>query len=219
MICRTHPRLYRSLLVGLCLLLLCSRLTAAEPASPTANILVVGDSLSAAYGLDVQQGWVSLLDARLRQLGYAYRVVNASISGDTSAGGRSRLKAALERSKPSLVLIELGANDGLRGQSTTQLQDNLRAMIASCRAAGAQPVLLEMRIPSNYGAAYTTAFSRSFAAVAEDTATPMVPFFMAAFAGDPSAFQADGIHPGAAAQAPMLDAVWAVLQPLLGAAR
>lgn len=213
--CRARPRLYRSLLISLCMLLLCPRLMAAAPAAPPANILVLGDSLSAAYGLDVKQGWVSLLDARLAALGYAYRTVNASISGDTSAGGRSRLNAALERSRPALVLIELGANDGLRGQSTARLQENLQAMIASCREAGAQPVLFEMRIPSNYGAAYTEAFAASFSRVASATNTPLVPFFLGAFAGDATAFQADGIHPAAAAQPQMLEAVWAVLQPLL----
>ncbi len=181
------------------------------------RILVLGDSLSAAYGIPLQRGWVALLQARLQAAGYPQRVVNASVSGETTAGGLSRLPALLERHRPHWVLIELGANDGLRGLPLARLEANLRQMAQLVRAAGAQPVLFEMRIPTNYGAAYSEGFRRSFAAVAAATDATLVPFFIGAFATDPGAFQDDGIHPTAAVQPRMLDAVWPLLRPLLPA--
>lgn len=195
------------LLAGLALL----PARAAEP--PV--ILVLGDSLSAGYGLPRNTGWVSLLEQRLKSQGLDHRVVNASISGETSAGGLARLPAALAQHRPRWVLIELGANDGLRALPLTALRRNLETMVQLSRAAGATPLLFEMRIPSNYGPAYTEGFTRSFGEVAEAQSVPLVPFFLAAFATDPAAFQADGIHPAASAQPAMLEAVWAVLQPLL----
>lgn len=196
------------------MVLLCLLAGASAAASPPV-ILVLGDSLSAGYGLPNGSGWVSLLERRLKTQGYPHRVVNASISGDTSAGGLSRLPAALEAQKPVLVLVELGANDGLRAQPIPQLRSNLEQIIARSRAAGATPVLFEMRIPSNYGPAYTERFANLFGEVAKAQKLPLVPFFLAAIATDPAQFQDDGIHPNAEAQPKLLDAVWPTLKPLL----
>lgn len=187
---------------------------AAKPALPPV-ILVLGDSLSAGYGLPRESGWVSLLERRLKSQGHPHRVVNASISGDTSAGGLSRLPAALEAHRPQIVLIELGANDGLRAQSVPQLRANLEKMVALSRTAGATPVLFEMQIPSNYGPAYTERFAKVFGDTARAQKTPLVPFFLAAIATDATQFQDDGIHPGAGAQPKLLDAIWPTLLPLL----
>lgn len=194
--------------------LLCVTSFAARAAeAPT--ILILGDSLSAAYGLSAEQGWVSLLARRLKDQGFGHRVVNASISGDTTAGGLSRLPAALDRHQPRIVLIELGANDGLRGQPVIQMRRNLEKLLALVRAKKAQPVLFEMRIPSNYGAAYTAQFTRSFAEVAKADKAALVPFFLLPIAADKKWFLDDEIHPNAAAQPLMLDAVWPTLKPLL----
>ena len=188
-------------------------LAGAAQAAPT--ILVLGDSLSAGYGLSAEQGWVSLLRQRLANQGYAHQVVNASISGDTTAGGLARLPAALRTHQPALVLIELGANDGLRGLPVAQMQANLSKLSSMVRASGAEPVLFEMLIPSNYGPAYTQAFTRAFGATARTERAALVPFFLSAIAADVRNFQDDGIHPTAAAQSKMLDAVWPTLKPLL----
>lgn len=196
------------------MVLLCLFAGASAAASPPV-ILVLGDSLSAGYGLPNGSGWVSLLERRLKTQGYPHRVVNASISGDTSAGGLSRLPAALEAHKPTLVLVELGANDGLRGQPVPQLRSNLEKIAALSRAAGASPVLFEMRIPSNYGPAYTERFTNLFGELARAQKLALVPFFLAAIATDPTQFQDDGIHPNAEAQPKLLDAVWPTLKPLL----
>lgn len=196
------------------LLCLYSALAGAKPATPPV-ILVLGDSLSAGYGLPRESGWVSLLERRLKTQGYPHRVVNASISGDTSAGGLSRLPATLEAQRPQIVLIELGANDGLRAQPVKALRGNLEKLVGLSRAAGATPVLFEMRIPSNYGPAYTESFAQVFGDTARALKTPLVPFFLAAIAADPKQFQDDGIHPNAAAQPGLLDAVWPTLKPLL----
>lgn len=186
----------------------------AKPAVPPV-ILVLGDSLSAGYGLPRESGWVSLLERRLKSQGHPHRVVNASISGDTSAGGLSRLPAALEAHRPQIVLIELGGNDGLRAQPVPQLRANLEKMVALSRAAGATPVLFEMQIPSNYGPAYSERFAKVFGETAKAQKAPLVPFFLAAIATDAKQFQDDGIHPGAGAQPKLLDAVWPTLLPLL----
>ena len=198
------------------MLLLCllSFTAAAKPAVPPV-ILVLGDSLSAGYGLPRDAGWVSLLERRLTTQGYPHRVVNASISGDTSVGGLSRLPAALDAHRPQIVLIELGGNDGLRAQPVKQLRSNLEKLVALSRTAGATPVLFEMRIPSNYGPAYTESFAKVFGDTAKTLKTPLVPFFLAAIATDPAQFQDDGIHPNAAAQPKLLDGVWPTLKPLL----
>lgn len=179
------------------------------------TLLVVGDSISAAFGLDSRQGWVALLEKRLEQEGFEHSVVNASISGDTSAGGAARLSALLAEHQPALVIIELGGNDGLRGQPPAQLQQNLASMVEKSRQAGAKVLLLGMRLPPNYGVRYTTAFAQVYADVAAQEEVDLVPFFLEGVGGVPGMMQADGIHPGEPAQALLLDNVWPRLEPLL----
>ncbi len=179
------------------------------------NILVVGDSLSAGYGLAQGQSWPSLLEKRLRQMRLDYNVVNASISGDTTAGGRSRIGAALEQTKPAIVIIALGGNDGLRGQPIQAMRDNLAAMITAAQARKARVVLVGMQIPPNYGFDYTRDFEQSYGMLARRHKAALVPFLLAGMAQRRELFQADGIHPVAAAQPILLDNVWAVLRPLL----
>ncbi|APU30611.1 arylesterase [Ectopseudomonas alcaliphila JAB1] len=179
------------------------------------TLLVVGDSISAAFGLDSRQGWVALLEKRLSEEGFEHSVVNASISGDTSAGGAARLSALLAEHKPELVIIELGGNDGLRGQPPAQLQQNLASMIDKSQSAGADVLLLGMRLPPNYGARYTTSFAQVFADLAEQKKVPLVPFFLEGVGGVPGMMQADGIHPTESAQAVLLENVWPTLKPLL----
>ena len=182
-------------------------------------ILVWGDSLSAAYGIPLESGWVQLMQKRLRDQGYPHRVVNGSVAGETTAGGLARLPAALKQHRPALVLIELGGNDGLRGLPLKQLRANLGAMVARSRNAGARVLVFEMQIPPNYGAAYTLGFTQAFGRVAKDGPAQLVPFFLAPIAADPKWFQEDGIHPAVAAQPLMLDVVWPVLHSVLGPAR
>lgn len=179
------------------------------------TVLVVGDSISAAFGLETSEGWVHLLQKRLDEAGHEYQVVNASISGDTSAGGRSRLPTLLGEHQPAIVVLELGGNDGLRGQSPAQLKQNLAAMVEKSRQAGADVLLLGMRLPPNLGQRYTTAFANSFDSLAEEKALPYVPFFLEGVGGVPGMMQRDGVHPVAAAQQRLLDNVWPVLEPLL----
>lgn len=187
---------------------------AASAAAPV--ILVWGDSLSAAYGIPLEQGWVQLLQARLRDQGYPHRVVNGSVTGETTAGGLARLPDALARHRPGIVLLELGGNDGLRGLPLKQLRDNLEALVARAQAAGARVLVFEMRIPPNYGPAYADGFQRTFREVARGPVR-LVPFFLERIATDPQWFLDDGIHPSAAAQPLLLDAVWPVLHPVLPA--
>ncbi|MGG2397969.1 arylesterase [Pseudomonas sp. SH1-B] len=179
------------------------------------TLLVVGDSISAAFGLDSRLGWVALLEERLEQEGFEHSVVNASISGDTSAGGAARLSALLAEHKPELVIIELGGNDGLRGQPPAQLQQNLASMVEKSQQTGAKVLLLGMRLPPNYGVRYTTAFAEVFPKVAEASGAALVPFVLEGIGGVPSMMQADGIHPNVAAQPVLLDNVWPSLKPLL----
>jgi acyl-CoA thioesterase-1 len=179
------------------------------------TVLVVGDSISAALGLDTRQGWVSLLQNRLQEGGFAHQVVNASISGDTSSGGLARLPALLSQHRPQLVIIELGGNDGLRGQPPAQLQQNLARMVDASTAAGAKVLLLGMRLPPNYGQRYTQAFAQVFSDVAADKQVPLVPFLLEGVGGVPGMMQADGIHPAVAAQPRLLENVWPTLEPLL----
>lgn len=188
-------------------------------AAQAATILVWGDSLSAGYGLKPEQAWPTLLQTRLEREGFRHSVVNASVSGETSAGGRSRLPAALERHKPDIVILELGANDGLRGLRPQLLAENLNAMIADARAASAQVLLVGMQMPPNYGPAYTRLFAQTFAEVARAHKVALVPFLMDGFADRPELFQADGIHPTAEAQPRILDTVWEALKPMLGIKR
>jgi len=179
------------------------------------TVLIVGDSISAAFGLDTQLGWVSLLKQRLQKEGFKDTVINASVSGDTSAGGQARLPALLAEHKPELVILELGGNDGLRGQQPAQLQQNLASMIDSSRAAGAKVLLLGMRIPPNYGPRYTKAFAEVYSNLADDKKVPLVPFFLEGVGGVPELMQADGLHPAVAAQGKLLENVWPTLKPLL----
>jgi acyl-CoA thioesterase-1 len=179
------------------------------------TVLVVGDSISAAFGLDSRQGWVSLLEKRLAEQGFEHRVVNASISGDTSAGGAARLPRLLAEHQPNLVIIELGGNDGLRGLPPAQLQQNLAAMVEASRDSGARVLLLGMLLPPNYGVRYTTAFAEVFSRLAEEQQVPLVPFFLDGVGGVPEMMQDDGIHPTAQAQPVLLENLWPTLKPLL----
>jgi len=197
------------------LLLLAS--LAAPLAQAAGTILVVGDSLSAGYGIDKQRGWVALLTQRLRQEGNAYRVVNASISGDTTRGGLSRLPAALERETPEVLILALGANDGLRGFPTERTQENLRRMIEQARSAGATVLLLGIKLPANYGSVYGEKFHRIYLDLADELKVALVPFFLEGVAETRELMQADGVHPGVEAQPRILDNVWAGLGPLLDA--
>ncbi len=187
-------------------------------AEPAVN-LVFGDSLSAGYGLPQGRGWVDLLQRRLATEGLDYRVVNASISGETTLGGRNRLAAALEQHRPHIVVLELGSNDGLRGQPLNLMRDNLVAMVKASRAAGARVLIAGMRIPPNYGPKYTAEFHSSFQDVARSQRTALVPFLLDGFAEQRELFQADGIHPGEVAQPLVLDTVWKALRPMLTPAR
>jgi acyl-CoA thioesterase-1 len=179
------------------------------------RLLVLGDSLSAAHGIPRQQGWVTLLQQRLDEDGYPYRVINASISGDTTNGGLARLPAALARFRPVVVVIELGGNDGLRGFSLTRTRDNLVRMVDVAHDAGANVLLLGVRLPANYGRAYGERFQQVYAEVSQLTGAPLVPFFLAGVAEYRETMQPDGIHPNAAGQPLMLDNVWPALRPLL----
>ena len=179
------------------------------------TILIVGDSISAGFGLDTRLGWVSLLEQRLEREGHDDRVVNASISGDTSAGGQARLPALLTEHKPDVVIVALGGNDGLRGQPPAQLQQNLAAMIDAAKTAGAKGLLLGMQLPPNYGVRYTEAFARVYTQLADEKQIALVPFFLEGVGGHPELMQADGLHPAAAGQKRLLDNVWPALKPLL----
>ena len=190
-------------------------LTLAAPAFAGGSILVFGDSLSAGYGLAREDSWPALLAARLRREGSAYSVVNASISGETTAGGRSRLAAALAASQPRVVVIELGANDGLRGLPVAQMEDNLRAMAGAARNSGAKVLLVGMKLPPNYGPDYLRSYEAAFRQVARQEKTAFLPFLLEPVAADPRNFQADGLHPVAAAQPALLEHVWKALKPLL----
>jgi acyl-CoA thioesterase-1 len=190
-------------------------LAASAATASAATILVYGDSLSAAYGLPQEQGWVHLLAQRLHAQKIDYKVVNASISGETTDGGRNRIEAALGTHRPALVIVELGANDGLRGASLDKVRGNLEAIVDACRRANALVLLVGMRIPPNYGMPYAEKFQGIFSEVARSRKLPLVPFLLEGFADQPGLFQADGIHPTAAAQPVMLDAIWKGLRPLL----
>ena len=178
-----------------------------------------GDSISAAYGLPPGAGWVDLLAARLAGERYAYRVVNASITGDTTAGGRARLPALLAQHKPAIVVIELGGNDGLRGGNLASTRDNLAAMVAAVERAGAKALIVGMKLPPNYGAAYVREFDALFVDVAKAHKAPLVPFFFEGFGERNEMFQPDRVHPTAPAQPLLLDNVWPVLRPMLGPPR
>ena len=200
---------YRVLLLWL--LLGISGGAAAAPCS----LLIVADSLSSGYGLAPGQSWADRLGARLKQRAPDWQVINASISGDTTANGRARLPQALARHRPALVAIELGGNDGLRGLPLAQMKQNLGAMIRAAEAGGARVVLIGVKLPPNYGARYTRAFERVYRELAAEQRVTLVPYLLDGVAGVDGLMQADGIHPTAAAQARMLDNVWPALRPLL----
>jgi acyl-CoA thioesterase-1 len=187
----------------------------AAPAE-TPVILVFGDSISAGYGLaHVEQGWVALLQTRLKDQEYGYRVVNASVSGETTAGGLARLPRALSLHQPKIVILELGGNDGLRALPVAQMRLNLAHMADLAAAAGAKVLLLGMRMPPNYGPDFTEQFRASYSDLARDRKLPLVPFLLNDIALFPTLMQVDGIHPNEQGQPKLLDNVWPVLKPLL----
>ncbi len=198
----------------LVLLALCWATVSANAGTPV--ILVFGDSISAGYGLPrVEQGWVALLQARLKNQGYGYQVVNASVSGETTAGGLARLPRALGLHHPAIVILELGGNDGLRALPAAQMRDNLTRMAALSAGAGAKVLLLGMRMPPNYGPDYTAQFVRVYAEVAHDQRLTIVPFLLDGIALSPDLMQADGIHPNQSGQPKLLENVWPALKPML----
>jgi len=201
-------------LVALFAALLCTQL-AAQPKQQV--ILVLGDSISAGYGLPSGVGWVALLQERLSAQHYPYRVVNASISGDTTAGGNERLPGLLAANRPAVTVIELGGNDGLRGGSLDAMAQNLDAMTLAAQKAGSRVLIIGMRMPPNYGADYVRRFAAIYGEVAARHRTALVPFFFEGFGEESAMFQPDRIHPVAAAQGKLLDNVWSALKPMLGA--
>lgn len=179
------------------------------------TIVVVGDSISAGYGIAVDQGWAALLQQKFNQLGLDHVIHNESISGDTSAGGLARIDAILTRWKPSLVMLELGANDGLRGLSPIEMKNNLADIIRRCKAQGAKVLLLGMKIPPNYGKRYIDLFYNIYPQLARELDVPLLPFILENVALNPDLMQADGLHPNALAQPLIAEHVWRDLQPLL----
>jgi len=210
-------RCTRSILAALLIALAAMLPARADPGTPV--VLVVGDSISAAYGLPAGAGWVDLLAERLAAQRFPHRVVNASITGDTTAGGRTRLPALLTRHRPAVVILELGGNDGLRGGSLAATRDNLAAMVADVQRAGAKVLVVGMKLPPNYGAAYVREFDALFAGVAGARKASLVPFFFEGFGERNEMFQPDRIHPTASAQPLLLDNVWPMLRPMLGPPR
>lgn len=176
------------------------------------GILIVGDSISAAFGLEISDGWATLLEQRLAAENKPLPVHNASVSGDTTAGGLARLPSLLEQHEPDLVILELGGNDGLRGLPPDNMQQNLTAMVQRSRAAGAEVILLGMRIPPNYGVRYTRAFEQVYQNIAEQQQVPLVPFLLDGVAGRSELMQADGIHPNALGQPGILENAWPVIR-------
>jgi acyl-CoA thioesterase I len=197
----------------LTLLLFVAASLASGANAPT--VMVFGDSLSAGYGVDVDQSWASLLQARLAAQGYEHRVVNASISGETTEGGVTRIESALQKFSPELVILELGGNDGLRGFPTDRMKENLSTIIATTRASGAAVVLLGIRIPSNYGQRYTLAFENVYRDLAAEYNIPWIEFFMEGIALNAKLMQDDGIHPNAEAQPLLLDNAWPIVSQAL----
>ena len=223
--CRLHHRvlkawivrsvLGRHLLAALLLFLAAAPVPAQLGTKASSAVLVLGDSLSAEYGLPRDTGWVKLLADRIGRKAPQYNVVNASISGDTTSGGRARLAELLQRVHPGVVIIELGANDGLRGLSVEAMRANLQAMIDACERQGARVLLVGIRVPPNYGSVYGERFYNVYAELARQNHLALVPFLLEGFADRLEMFQADHIHPLPQAQGTMLDNVWPHLQPLL----
>jgi len=194
-------------------LLLIADVQAGEP--PT--VLIFGDSLSAGFGIDVDQSWATLLQERLAEQGYEHRVVNASISGETTEGGAARINNALGTFKPELIILELGGNDGLRGFPPARIKENLETIVAEAKASGADVVLLGIRIPTNYGTRYTQAFEAVYAEVAESLSVKWIEFFMQGVALNDELLQEDRIHPNVAAQPILLDNAWPIIRATLDA--
>lgn len=178
-------------------------------------IMVYGDSLSAGYGLAQHQGWVKLLEKKIDSEHYVYSVVNASISGETTSGGLTRFSAALKNYKPAIIVLELGANDGLRGLSVGAMANNLKSMLEQAKKVNAKVLLLGMRIPPNYGPQYTQSFSDTYAQLSKEFKAPLVPFMLENVAGKSQLIQDDGLHPNATGQPIILDNIWPQLKPLL----
>lgn len=187
----------------------------AAAATGARTLLVFGDSLSAAYGLRADEGWVAQLQQRLASQGYGYHVVNASVTGETTSGGRGRIERALAQHRPAIILLELGGNDALRGLPVRETRANLKAMIEASKRVGGKVLLLGIRIPPNYGVTYAQAIEAMYVALAKETKVPLVPFILEGFALDPHYMQADGIHPNAAGQPKVLENVWPSLSRLL----
>ncbi|HET6552853.1 MAG TPA: arylesterase [Dyella sp.] len=198
-----------------CLVVLLGAVVGTAQAAPSKTVLVLGDSLSAAHNIPVESGWVHLLGDRLAKMEPGWTVVNASISGETSLSGRNRLPALLEKYHPSVVVIELGANDGLRGLALAQLRDNLSAMVEAARQAKARVLLLGIELPVNYGPQYRDGLRTVYADVASKEQAALLPFLLDGVALRPELMQEDGLHPIASAQPRVLDNVWMPLQPLL----
>jgi acyl-CoA thioesterase-1 len=192
-----------------CLLVTCSA------AASERTLLVFGDSLSAAYGLRTDQGWVALLQQRLQAQGYGYRVVNASVSGETTDGGRNRITRALAQHQPELVILELGANDGLRGLPVKDVRANLAQMLGDIRKSGAKVLLIGILIPPNYGPQYTKSFAAIYQSLAKEQNVPLVPFLLDGIALDKQLMQDDGLHPNSRGQPQVLENVWMHLHPML----
>ncbi|WP_319005130.1 arylesterase [Microbulbifer elongatus] len=188
---------------------------AADAADEKQTLVILGDSISAAYGLDEREGWVQLLRKRLADRSLAVDVVNASISGETSAGGLTRLPRLLAEHSPDYLVVELGGNDGLRGYPPRMLQSNLQQMVKLAREGGAEVLLLGMQMPPNYGKAYTKAFAAVYPKVAAAEQVPLIPFFLEPVALEEGAMQTDGIHPTAKAQPALLEHVWPCLEAIL----
>lgn len=184
-------------------------------AAPAATILVYGDSLSAGHGLPSGGDWASLLAGRLREAGLNYKVANASISGETTVGGKNRIAGSLKQHRPDVVILALGANDGLRGGNLDEMRANLEAIVDASRRSGARVLLVGMRLPPNYGAAYTEKFRKVYGEVAANRKVPLVPFLFEGFAEKHAYFLPDTVHPAAEAQPIILDTVWKGLKPLL----
>lgn len=214
---RRKSQEHRSLiaLLFLCSLGLFGLPAYAQQHSPT--LLVFGDSLSAGYRMPIEDGWVNLLDNKLKALGIDYKVVNASVSGETTDGGLSRLPGTLETHKPTIVILELGGNDGLRGLPVASIKQNLIAMVEQSQATGAQVILVGIQIPPNYGPRYTGPFTEQFVEIASAMDLPFIPFLIDGIAQQPELMQDDGIHPKAEAQSMVLDNVWPVLEAVLKA--
>ena len=205
--------MFKRMLSRFCFLFLICCCCAASAAEK--RILVYGDSLSAGFGIAVSQSWPALLEKRLQSGGSAYTVANASISGETTAGGRARFVATMAHFRPTVVILALGANDGLRGLPVSSMKDNLAFMLAHARQQGVRVLLVGMRLPPNYGQKYTQEFDAAFRDLAKREKVRLLPFLLEPIALDQNAYQADGLHPTAAAQPKILDHVWKALKPLL----